>query len=344
MGERIIRRAASLGAATGLVAAALAGAAPSSGTTVARDAGRGAEVHAPAVLSAGARATTARWRGAVDTHDRAAVDAAYRNQFASGLSTATGFTGDVSSCRPGNSSAGSRTATLRAINFARSLAGLAPVTFSAALDDRSQRTALMMSANRRLDHNPPSSWKCWTRTGADNAGRSNLALAYPSLTSAGVVRMYLDEPGASNTAVGHRRWLLNPFSTQMGSGSTKTANAITVIGPTSTTRPNPAYVSWPTAGWFPTTLEPDGRWSLSAGNKRTNFSRASVRVYRNGTLLRTSRHAVHNGYAQPTLVWEMPDSAARSGSFHVVVKGIRIGRKARRHTWSYDVSMFSPGS
>jgi uncharacterized protein YkwD len=303
-------------------------------------------VDGPATASAAERTTriAGRWSGAVDTTDRAAVDTAYRNQFAAGLSTPTGFTGDVSSCRAGDSSAQSRAATLAAINFVRSLAGLAPVTFSATLDQRSQQTALMMSANNRLDHSPPSSWKCWTRTGADNAGRSNLALAYPTVTSAGVVRMYLDEAGSSNTAVGHRRWLLNPFSTQMGSGSTDTANAITVIGPTSADRPNPAYVSWPTAGWFPAPLEPDGRWSLSAGNRRTNFSRASVRVYRNGTQLGTTRHAVHNGYAQPTLVWEVPDSVAKSGTFHVVVKGIRVGRKAHKHTWSYDVSMFSPGS
>lgn len=311
------------------------------------DAGRHGEtgVVAPPVLSASrARVASGRWQGALDTADRVAVDAAYRSDFAAGLSTPTGFTGDVSSCRAGDSSVESRAATLRAVNFARSLAGLAPVTFSATLDARAQLTALMMSANHRLDHAPPSSWRCWTRTGADNAGRSNLALASPSLTSAGLVRMYLDEPGSTNTAVGHRRWLLNPFSTEMGSGSTDDANALTVIGPTSATRPNPAYVSWPTAGWFPAPLEPDGRWSLSAGNRRTSFARASVRVYRNGTLVPTTRYAVHNGYAQPTLVWQLPDSVAKSGTFHVEVTGIRIGRKARKHSWSYDVSMFSPSS
>ncbi len=292
------------------------------------------------------RHTTAaqRWTGAVDTGSRSAVDAAYRSQFASGLSVATAFTGDVGNCRAGDTSAASRAATLRAINFARSLAGLAPVSFSADLNERAQATALIMSANRKLNHEPPSSWRCWTRTGAANAGRSNLALAYPSLTSAGAVRMYLDEPGSSNTAVGHRRWLLNPFSTVMGSGSTDDANAITVIGPTASARPSPAYVAWPTAGWFPAPLEPDGRWSLSAGNKRTNFSRARVRVFRNGTRVPTTRHKPHKGYAQPTLVWEVPDSVATSGTFHVVVQGIRLGKKKRKHTWSYDVSMFSPSS
>ena len=222
------------------------------------------------------------------------------------------------------------------------MSGLAPVKFSSTLNARSQRTALMMSANQTLSHAPPRGWRCWSHTGAANAGRSNLALSYPSISSAGAIDLYMREPGSDNGAVGHRRWLLNPFATTMGTGSTDTANAMTVIGPTAAGRPNPAWVSWPTAGWFPRPLEPDGRWSLSAGNKRMDFRHAVVRVYRNGQAVRTTRLRVQSGYAQPTLVWQLAAKTATSGTFKVVVRGAHLAGSRKSVGRTYEVHMFTP--
>lgn len=286
--------------------------------------------------------TTARWAGSVNIYSRTAVNTAYWRNYGGGLVTPTGYTGDDSRCERGSQSSTSRATTLRAINYVRSLAGLAPVSFSSTLNARSQLTAVMMSANKKLSHYPTSSWRCYSLTAARNAARSNLALGYPEITSAGLVSMYMRDAGSTNTAVGHRRWLMNPFTTYMGSGATDTANSITVIGPSSNYRPNPAWVSWPTRGQFPNSLEPSGRWSLSAGNKRINFRYASVRVYRNGTLLRTVKQPVKTGYAMPTIVWEMPDAVARSGTFRVVVSGIRKAGTTKRYTRSYYVTMFTP--
>jgi uncharacterized protein YkwD len=290
------------------------------------------------------RRTTARWSGSIKTSRRPAVDAAYRRAFAPGLDVGTGYTGDDNRCQPGTTSAESRAATLRAVNFVRSMSGLAPVRFSPTLNARSQRTALLMSANGALSHTPPHGWRCWSQAGADNAARSNLALSYPSITSAGLVDLYLRDPGSDNGPVGHRRWLLNPFSTTMGSGSTDTANAMTVIGPTDTARPNPAWVSWPTAGYFPRPLEPGGRWSLSAGNKQMDFRRATVRVYRNGVALHATKLRVANGYAQPTLVWQLPAPSTRSGTFTVVVRGAHLAGSTASIGRTYVVRLFEPTS
>ena len=298
----------------------------------------------PAAARTASTSTTRRWSGSVNTNDKSAVGTAYLRSYASGLVVPPGWTGNDNRCLAGDNVAASRAATLRALNFARSLAGLAPVTFSSTLNRRSQLTALMMSANRSLSHSPPRSWRCWTASGAANAGRSNLALSYPAVTSAGVITQYLDDAGSSNRPAGHRRWLLNPFATQMGSGSTINANAMTVIGPTSSSRPNPAYTSWPTSGWFPRTLEPAGRWSLSTGNRAVSFRYATVRVYRNGTLLKTVKHPVEDGYAMPTLVWQVPTSLAESGTFRVVVSGIRRSGTTKRTSRTYYVRMFTPGS
>ncbi len=281
-----------------------------------------------------------RWSGALNTSSASAVNAAYRAGFAPGLGVPTDFSGDESRCITGNTSSTSRAATQRAINFVRSLAGVAPVGFSADLNARSQATALMMSANRAVSHAPSRSWRCYTSTGAANAGRSNLVLSYPSLTSSGLVELYTTDPGSTNRVVGHRRWLLNPFATTMGSGSTRNANAITVVGPSSSSRPNPGWVAWPSSGYFPTPLEPDGRWSISSGNSAASFTSASVSVYRNGVRIQAVKNPVESGYAQPTMSWQVPASLAGSGSFRVFISNVKVG--ARSYSTSYSVRMFNP--
>lgn len=286
---------------------------------------------------------SARWGGAVNTWDRAAVNSAYWSQYAPKLSLPIDWLGgSVASCLPGLSSASTNNATLSALNYVRSLAGLAPVTFSASMNVSAQRAALIMDANNALNHNPSSSWKCWSSTGAAAASKSNLALAWPSLKSGQIIDLYMDDPGDNNHAVGHRRWVLNPFATTMGTGSTSTANALTVVGPTSSSRPNPRYVSWPTAGYFPSTMEPQGRWSLSAGLKSTSFSKARIRVYRNGVRVPATKYAVHNGYAQPTLVWQLASSVPKSGNFKVVVTNIHRKGIRRALTKTYTVRLFTP--
>lgn len=286
--------------------------------------------------------TTRRWSGAVDVNRRDAVARAYRNGFARYAAVPTGWTGSLAACWPGLTSWLSNDATRRALNFARSLNGLAPVRFSPSMNARAQRTALMMSANRRLSHDPSRSWRCWSAVGDATAARSNLALALPRITSGRVIEMYLDDRGAGNKAVGHRRWLMHPFTTTMGNGSTSTANALTVIGPRNARRPNPRWTSWPSRGWFPAPLEPGGRWSLSSGLAGEDFSRATVRAWRNGRPLRTQKFRVVKGYGMPTIAWQMPAGVRRPGTYRVTVAGItRPGVRGRyRHTWT--VRVFRP--
>lgn len=297
---------------------------------------------ADAGTRAGSR-TTARWTGSIDTRSVAAVNAGYWNQYAAKQFLPTGWLGgSLLGCLPGLSSLSSNAATLSALNYVRSLAGLAPVKLSASLNYGAQRAALMMSANGALSHSPSRSWKCWSSAGAAAAGRSNLALSYPSIGSGQIIDLYMDEPGSTNFAVGHRRWILNPFVTAVGTGSTDTANALTVIGPTSAARPNPKYVPWPTAGYFPNAMEPNGRWSLSAGRRGTNFRYAKISVYQNGVRIPVRKYRVENGYAQPTLVWQMPSSISKTAAFRVVVKNIKRKGTHKRFKYAYTVRLFSP--
>jgi uncharacterized protein YkwD len=288
--------------------------------------------------------TTYRWSGAVNTGSKAAVNSAYWSQYAPKYNVLVDWLGgSILGCLPGLTSSSTNSATLSALNYVRSLAGLAPVSFSTTLNASAQRAALIMAANNALSHAPSSSWRCWSSTGASAAGRSNLALAYPSLKAGQIIDLYMDDKGDSNVAVGHRRWILNPFSTVMGSGTTDTANALTVIGPTSSSRPNPRYVGWPTAGYFPNALEPSGRWSLSSGSKSVSFRYARVYAYNHdGVRIPVHKYAVHSGYAQPTVVWQMPSWIGKSGTYRISVTNIKKSGYSGSLSTSYTVRLFTP--
>jgi uncharacterized protein YkwD len=302
-----------------------------------------APAEAATTKAAGTR-VTARWTGAVNTSSMEAVNRAYWDRYEPKQLLNIGWLlGSLLGCQAGITSSETNAATLSSLNFVRSLAGLAPVTFSPAMNADAQKAALMMSANRALSHNPSSSWRCWTSTGARTAAKSNLVLSYPSLRAGQIIDLYMDDPGSTNTAAGHRRWILNPFATVMGSGSTDTANALTVIGPSSKARPNPRWVGWPTAGYFPNTIEPRGRWSVSAGLKSISFKKAKVAVYQGSQRVAgVHRYAVHNGYAQPTLVWQMPSNLNKNAAYRVVVTGIKKAGVRKPLRMAYTVRLFTP--
>lgn len=276
----------------------------------------------------------------MQVNDRAAVNQAYWTRYADKLSVRTGFTGLLANCSAGMNSAASLRATQRAVNLMRSLNQLDPIRFTSKFNQRSLRSALMMAANTALNHFPPSNWRCYTTSGARNAARANLGYQAPQINPVEVVKLYMNDDGDDNQAVGHRRWLLYPFTTQMGSGTTQTTNAITVVGPTSRSRHNPAWVSWPSRGWFPNSLEPNGRWSLSSGNPRADFRHARIRVHTNGKRVAVTKLPVSDGYGMPALVWQMHGPIHRTATYTVVVSGVRVNGKSVRH--AYRVHLFTP--
>ena len=187
--------------------------------------------------------------------------------------------GSVKKCRPGTLSGRSTNKQLGAINFARLLSGLTPLALDNDTVAEAQAAAIMMTAKNAVNHYPPKSWPCWSQTGYDAAGMSNLYQGVRTETNADKIESYLDDWGNINYAVGHRRWFLYPYLTAIGLGGTATANVSYLFGqPFNDAAPNPEWVSWPAAGWFPSRLDPRGRWSLSSGDDGADFTDATVRV------------------------------------------------------------------
>jgi hypothetical protein len=243
---------------------------------------------------------------ASDIRDRALVIDLYNTQYLPGNSVTAGWTGSISTCSAGTTSAAYRDATLQRVNFYRTMAGLAnPVTLDAGANANCQEAALMMSANNSLSHNPPSTWTCYSTTGAQAAGQSNIALGAAGPRA---IDLYIDDPGAGNSAGGHRRWILYPPQSVLGTGSVSGSgatgsNALKVIGGWGSRPVSPVYIPWPPEGYVPMPVMPcsSRRWSFSYPS--ADFSAATVTMTENGTPLTVTKEPLSNGYGDNTLVW-----------------------------------------
>lgn len=197
---------------------------------------------------------------AIDNSSRASVLAAYQKWFKPALATPVGWRGNIATCDAGTPSTAGQNATISMVNYLREMVHVDPVRFDAALSAKAQKAALIMEANSALSHYPDSSWTCWTLDGYNAAGKSNLSLGYGG---AQAVFGQMTDAGSNNLAAGHRRWITSAESTLMGAGSTNWANALWVVGDRDPEATMPTVVAWPTPGYFPSALEPHGRWSFN---------------------------------------------------------------------------------
>jgi hypothetical protein len=282
----------------------------------------GATALATLVIAAGlavpARAATSVSPNAINTYSRAEVAAAYANQWIPTTKSPINWTGDAASCQAGAESADSLAKGAQAINFYRGLAGLDSVSLTDAQNTMAQTTALIMEANGTLSHYPDARWSCYTALGAQGAATSNLhggREPYYIGSASEPIESYMDDDGGSNAAVGHRRWVLNPSTVTMGMGTTKSFNALTVMGaPTDASRSSPTMIGFPGSGYFPQQLEPNGRWSISS-DQGVDFSAAAVSVKdANGTALGVTPLSTAIGYGPNSMSFQVNGLSYASGT------------------------------
>ncbi|WP_420432635.1 Ig-like domain-containing protein [Candidatus Poriferisocius sp.] len=219
-----------------------------------------------------------------DTWDREAVMASAVAEF-DRQEPDHGWTGDVEDCQAGTTSQQYRDSIFQRINWYRQLAGVDPVVENPVFSTAAQHAALIMAAQPGLSHSPGEDWACWTPTGYQGAGKSNLGLGSSGTYS---ISRYMRDSGANNIRVGHRRWILNPNAVEFGTGDIPRsqgwqANALYVVPASSEglnkTREERGFVAWPPPGFVPPEVN-WGRWSfeLSRAHWPADFSTASVDV------------------------------------------------------------------
>jgi hypothetical protein len=244
-------------------------------------------------------------------------------------------------CKAGITSSSFKEATLRRVNFYRAMAGLPSVTWvsSGASPDNVQQAALMMASNGTLSHTPPTSWKCYSDAGKAGAGSSNLAGGNDGTDA---MDAYMDDGGNNNTAAGHRRWMLFPPRLEMASGDVPGWNALYVFGKSGTRPASPAFVAYPTPGFFPRALLPSSsRWSFSIPN--ANFTNATV-IVRNGvTALPVTKLPIQNGYGDNTVVWEINTTTfPKTGDVTINVTLEKVAINGADQTFTYTTTIITP--
>ena len=237
----------------------------------------------------------------------------------------------------------------RRINFYRGLVSLpADITFDATECSKDQDAALMFSRNGNVSHSPPTNWLSYTATGAEAAGKSNLAIGFGiGIYGPAAINGYMHDDGTGNEPVGHRRWLIYSQAQIMGtgdiplSGTFASSNANWVED---NFKPSPIlqFVPWPNNGYTPLPLVPS-RWSLTYPG--ADFSHATVSMTKSGTAVSvTIVSSTNSGFADNTLVWTgvgiPPATISADTPCNVTVSG--IGGAGVPASYSYTVTMFDP--
>lgn len=284
---------------------------------------------------------------AVDTQSREEVRNFYNAVYKASEGVDIGWSGDLASCNPGDTAPAYQDAVIRRINYFRAMAGVpAEVALDYEVSAKAQQAALMMAANNALNHFPPMDWRCYTPTGYEAAGKSNL-----SLGTAGpdAVANQMRDDGDNNAATGHRRWLLYPGTRFMGTGDVKaagqSANAVWVQDPAALGGPRPStrsdFVAWPPAGYVPRPLV-YARWSFSYLD--ADFSLAEVSVRRNGAELPVRLEPTAGSIGENTLVWVPalgdPAPAGPDTAYAVEVRKVAVGGVFK--TFAYEVIAIDP--
>ena len=244
---------------------------------------------------------------AAQTRDGAAQ--LYKTVYVPGAAVMLNWTGDVTGCIVGATNLEHRQAVIDRVNYARTLVGLPTVTLQDGLPTTQvQSAALMMLANGALSHAPPMSWLCYSVDGSDGAARANIALGVKGVDA---VDLYLDDVGAGNAAVGHRRWILYPPQVSLATGDVfraasqpfPAANALHVLGTFGARPATPGGIAWPPAGFVPYQNLPfkSNRWSYSYPG--ADFTGASVTMTGPAGPIPVTLEALATGFGDNTLVF-----------------------------------------
>ena len=288
----------------------------------------------------------------IATTNRQLVRGFYNSVYSASLDTPIGWTGDQGTCLMGTTTADFKNSVLARVNYFRAMAGVpAVITFNSTYNAKAQQAALMMSANNVLSHYPSTTWSCYTADGYQAAGSSNISLGANGWDA---VAGQMQDNGANNSIVGHRRWLLYPQTKTMGTGDVaaktayKPAHALWVFdGLIGTMRPatRDTYVAWPTNGFNPYQIVPI-RWSFSYPN--ADFTNATVTMTQGTTTVPLTIDSRTNGYGENTIVWRPYNWAASTNwpkpsadtSYFVKVNNVMVNGVATNFT--YTVAVIDP--
>jgi len=294
----------------------------------------------------------------VDTSNRSDVLSFWHcvYQASEGVEDEMGWSGDVSNCVPGEVSQAYLGHTQRRVNYFRAMAGItADIEFVPEKNGPAQAAALIMASQNSLSHNPRADFNligaptdCWTQAGEDGAAGELSVLVGPQ-----GINNFIEDPGANNAAVGHRRKVLFPEVFRMGSGNvpaTGTNWAASVLRYSLEDLvpdlPGPQWHGWPSPGFVPAPIV-YARWSMAS--RRSGFLNAVVTMTDQMTGAMIPTTVVHRDGQQFNLLpaggitWR-PDWSAYGGKVPINTPlEVKItGIEGPESEYTYSVTIIDP--
>jgi hypothetical protein len=290
--------------------------------------------------------------GFINAHSREEVVNAYHSRYKRSTPDMS-WDGDIGECNPGSSSIDYQQRVIDHINYYRGMVGIGAVTLTPDSGPHTNGSALM-SRNNSLTHYPPDTWACYEEMAPFASGSSNIALGASGTYA---IDLYIDDPGANNGAVGHRRWLLHPGKTTYATGdvpssrsggrSYRASNHVGVFfGGSQSTVVD--HVTWPNAGYVPYDILPNGsnRWSFSKSG--AGFSEATVRVINMTDDIEydVELEGLRSGYGLNTLVFKPIGFSYRKPTedkvIKVLIENVRVSGEYKDYL--YLVKVIDPNS
>ena len=265
---------------------------------------------------------------------------------------------DIDRCDPGQLRPELSEEFLARLNALRRHHGLSPVRLAHEYDREMAETALIMAANSQLSHFPGPNWRCHSTAGATGAGTSNLAGGGNSQwllwgDEDAMLGDWMREHGS--TSIGHRRWLLDPFLSQVSygrvsavgrGGERQDAAALKVFGFSGQDGPAPAlppFVAYPFGDYPAQYFAPGDRMSLSVvasdrgsfASSRVDYSSAQVHAWCNERPLRVHSLRYDNeGFGLANVIEWRAEGILPDTRCVVKVSGVR-GAPQDEYAWSF---------
>jgi uncharacterized protein YkwD len=131
----------------------------------------------------------------------------------------------ITNCTAGALTATEKSKILSKINQIRKIHKLSLLSWEDLGDNEANQATLICASNGILDHQPASTYACYTQAGYNGANTSNLHLGFSSIEYLGdsedaIIGWLIDDMSASGDELGHRRAIINPFLEKVSVGRT----------------------------------------------------------------------------------------------------------------------------
>jgi hypothetical protein len=248
------------------------------------------------------------------------------------------WTGDATTCSPGVVSAAVHDKVIKRINFYRRIVGLPTnCVLTTLLNEKAQKSALMMQANLRSEGSPNPTWSCYN-TDANMAWTNALRTNGYNASDA-IDALIIDEQDQTGALL-DRRWLLFSRAKTFGHGSASSFAAIYAkhnFNNPPSTLPLPEFVAYPPKGYIASDLfYPNLLWSFSIPD--ADFRTAAVTVKNADNIaIQTTKYPVLDLEADNTLVFrpKITYALTKDTKFSVTVANVRVNGILK--TYNYDV-------